>query len=90
MKKTSKLLSLLLAFVMVFAFVAPVTKAASPTEPKTNKVVLHKLLMSESELSDWDPESITEEKYDGTQTLQELANNTGKDLKEIAGVYFAF
>ncbi|WP_261313120.1 hypothetical protein [Helcococcus kunzii] len=39
MKKTSKLLSLLLAFVMVFAFVAPVTKAASPTEPKTNKVV---------------------------------------------------
>ncbi|EHR32695.1 LPXTG-domain-containing protein cell wall anchor domain [Helcococcus kunzii ATCC 51366] len=90
MKKTSKLLSLLLAFVMVFAFVAPVTKAASPTEPKTNKVVLHKLLMSESELSDWDPESITEEKYDGTQTIQELANNTGKDLKEIAGVYFAF
>ncbi|MGY3768533.1 isopeptide-forming domain-containing fimbrial protein, partial [Helcococcus kunzii] len=73
--KTKRILLLLLAFVMSFAVIAPVTKAASPTERKTNKVVLHKLLMSESELSDWDPESITEEKYDGTQTIQELANN---------------
>ena len=46
--KTKRILLLLLAFVMSFAVIAPVTKAASPTERKTNKVVLHKLLMSES------------------------------------------
>ena len=97
MKKTSKILALLLAFVMVFGAVAP-TMAAGEAQG-TTKVTLHKLLMTKDELTKWDHEGLlkgteTVKGYDGSQDLAGLnaileAQRKTK-VNEIPDVYFAW
>ena len=92
MQKTKKLLSMLLAFVMVFAVAAPVfASMAEDDEETTNSVTLHKLLMTKEELGAWDSDAIEEKGYDGTQNFDAFkALLDGKhSAKQIAGAYFA-
>lgn len=80
MQKTKKLLSMLLAFVMVFAVAAPVFAAGD----KTTTVYVHKMLMTKAQL---DAHNVNKAGYDGNQ-IQDLANFFGAGAKEIPGVYF--
>lgn len=93
MKKGKKILSLLVALVMILGAFAPTAALAASVSTDSNAVTetvtLHKLLMTPAELSAWDPASVTEDKYDGTQNTATLGQNTGKTLTEIPNVYFA-
>lgn len=94
MNKKFKFLTVLLALVMVLTTVVP-AKAGADLGDKTSKdpnavtstVTLHKLMMTEAELNNWT--QVGEEKYDGTQNLDEFAQNLGKTLTEVPNVYFA-
>ncbi|MGY3776344.1 pilin N-terminal domain-containing protein [Helcococcus sueciensis] len=57
----------------------------------TEKVTLHKLVMSKEHLSAWDSDKIQEAGYDGTQNTDQLKAllAEGHSAKEVAGVYFA-
>lgn len=94
MQKTKKILSMLLAFVMVFAVAAPVFAVGDET---TNSVTLHKILMDKTTFSDF-TEGTTGK--DGTEYIgKEITNvkdffagtDSSEDAvaKEIAGAYFA-
>lgn len=84
MSKIKKLLMNLLALVMIVGMFMPITAKAEAT--KTNTVTLHKLLMNETDLDNWNHPAA----YDGTQDLAKLqALMPGKTLKEIPNVYFA-
>lgn len=93
MKRTSKLLALLLAFVMSFAVIAPAVNAqrayAEEEEAtKTEKVTLHKLLLDEETFKNWDVKD--PKGYDGTQDLEAFQKLHGNSvLTEISNVYFA-
>lgn len=94
MNKKFKFLTVLLALAMVFTTLAPVKASREPVD-KTSKdenavtetVILHKLMMTEEELNNWT--QVGEDKYDGTQNLEEFGNNLGKALTEVPNVYFA-
>lgn len=98
MNKGKKILSLLLAMVMVFGAFAPAVYAAEE-EKITKTVTLHKLLLDNDTMNAWDSDKIqqgTEENpgYDGTQTLEQLnairaALQIGNEVKEIPNVFFA-
>lgn len=86
MKKTGKLLALLLAFVMVFGMVAPNIAAEDVTET----VTLHKLVMTDKEMEDWNSDAIQNAGYDGSQNMEKFKELLGaKNVKEIGDVYFA-
>ncbi|WP_282926873.1 pilin N-terminal domain-containing protein, partial [Helcococcus kunzii] len=91
MKRTSKLLALLLAFVMSFAVIAPAANAqrevVEEEATKTEKVTLHKLLLDKETFSKWNEKG--PEGYDGTQDLEAFQKLHGAStVTEIAGVYF--
>lgn len=101
MKKINKVLSLALAFIMMLGVAMPamasnVGDTSTATEAVTKTVTLHKLLMTKAELDAWDSADVENKGYDGTQALgtsqtpDSLSALVGKDLKEIAGVYFAW
>ncbi|MFM1581081.1 pilin N-terminal domain-containing protein [Helcococcus bovis] len=87
--KKNNIMAILLAFVMVFAFVAPVTKAE---EEKTNKVILHKILQTKTNFDNAKfpgKEGLDGTKYTGNQ-IKGIESYFGTGSKAIAGVYFAF
>lgn len=88
MQKTKKLLSMLLALVMVFAVAAPVFAAEGDT---TNSVTLHKLLMTKEELGAWDSDAIEKKGYDGSQNFDAFKAllDANHSAQQIAGAYFA-
>ena len=93
MQKTKKLLSMLLAFVMVFAVAAPVFAAGESTDPnaKTETVVLHKILQTKANLENAKfpgTEGLDGTKYDGN-AIQDLKGYFGADSEEIKDVFFA-
>ena len=79
MQKTKKLLSMLLAFVMVFAVAAPVLAAEEQIT-----VNVHKILMNKADLRAHDENK----EYDPTKGVQDLADFFGNSAKEIDKVYF--
>lgn len=91
MQKTKKLLSMLLALVMVIGVASPVFAVASVTEETTNSVTLHKLLMTKDELGAWDSKAIEKKGYNGTQNFDAFKALLDADhsAKQIAGAYFA-
>ena len=86
MKK--KILSLLTAFAMVFGIIAAPFTSASANEAKndevTEKVYVHKMLMTKKQLDDHD---VNKADYDGNQ-IENLGTFFGEGAKEIPGVYF--
>lgn len=89
MKVLKQLFVTLVAVAFVLGIITPSINAAAVEEAKTESVTLHKLLMSESDLSGWN----SPDKYDATQDFEnfkKLEGVAGKDVKEIAGVYFAW
>lgn len=88
-----KLMSLMLAFIMMLAVVAPTAQvfasAGTAEAEKTTQVTLHKLLMKD--LTNWNSKEISK-KYDGTQDFNALLNLEGADktATQISGVYFAW
>ena len=85
MQKTKKLLSMLLAFVMVFAVAAPVFAAGENEEPAKIKVNVHKILISQKALDAHD----TNKKYDPTTGITDIKDFFGDtDAREINGVFF--
>lgn len=94
MQTIKKIVSTMLAFAMMVGIFAPYASFAvdgttsKASDAVTNTVTLHKLVMTKQELIDW-PETPN---YDGTQdinSLKNLAELNGKNIKEVAGVYFA-
>ncbi|MDO5026481.1 MAG: isopeptide-forming domain-containing fimbrial protein [Tissierellia bacterium] len=94
MKSTKKILSLLLAMViMVGAILVPnVAKAEEvKAEEKTLKVTLHKLVMTKDELDAWSSDDLEKKGYNATQNLADLQKLfTDQTLREIPGAYFAW
>ncbi|WP_237036839.1 isopeptide-forming domain-containing fimbrial protein [Mediannikoviicoccus vaginalis] len=86
MQKTKKLLSMLLAFVMVLGVAAPVFAAVDEKkdEQGTKKVYVHKMLMTKAQL---DAHNVNKEGYDGNQ-IENLGTFFGEGATEIPGVYF--
>ena len=95
-------MSLFLALVMLVGVALPsVAMAEETAAKKTEKVTLHKLLMTKAELAAWDSGKVEKgtkevKGYDGTQNLDGLnailkaLDQNSKGVKEIAGVYFAW
>ena len=88
MQKTKKLLSMLLALVMVLGVAAPVFAAEGDT---TKSVTLHKLLMTKEELGAWDSDAIEKKGYNGTQNFDAFKAllDANHSAQQIAGAYFA-
>lgn len=98
-----KILSLIMALVMLVGVFSPLTafadNANEPTE-KTSKekdavtktVTLHKLMMTKDELKAWDSKKVEEDGYNGTQDLTELKKllSQGHSAKEADNVFFAW
>ena len=87
MKK--RFLSLMLVLAMMVGVFTPLI--ASAADEVTEKVTLHKLVMSKADLADWDSDKIKEAGYDGSQNTDQLKAllKEGHSAKEVAGVYFA-
>lgn len=80
----------MLAIIMLFAVIVPSVSHAVENQG-TKKVTLHKLLLTKQELADWKSDEIEKKGYNGTQDFNAFKTLVGKnDLKEIAGVYFAW
>lgn len=101
MRNTRKILSFLLAFVMLFGIVAPSVSFAAEesTDPnaKTDTVVLHKILQTADNMKAKDEEGkdvfpgtkgIDGTDYDGNQ-IGNIQDYFGTGSKPIAGVFFA-
>lgn len=86
-----KILSLIMALVMLVGVFSPLTALAAE-EKVTNKVTLHKLMMTKDELKAWDSKAIEEKGYNGTQDTTALKKflTEGHSAHEVAGVYFAW
>ncbi|WP_295147541.1 pilin N-terminal domain-containing protein [uncultured Peptoniphilus sp.] len=97
-----KIMSLIMALVMLVGVFSPLTAlaeeaandttAASDTKDEvTEKVTLHKLVMSKDDLGKWDSDKIKEAGYNATQNTDQLKALLGKghSAEEVAGVYFA-
>ncbi|MDU7114126.1 MAG: SpaA isopeptide-forming pilin-related protein [Peptoniphilus harei] len=80
-----KILSLIMALVMLVGVFSPLTAmAADEKEPTKIKVNVHKILISEAALEKHD----VNKKYDPTQKLDVKTFFGDKNAKEINGVYF--
>ncbi len=87
-----KILSLIMALVMLVGVFSPLSAlAADEKNEVTEKVTLHKLVMSKDDLKAWDSDKIQEAGYDGSQNTDQLKAllKEGHSAKEVAGVYFA-
>lgn len=95
MNNFKKYLSLLLALVMVLGVVSPAlatadvtpgetTETTETTEKETEKLTIHKILMSEAGLGAHDVEK---EGYDGNK-IEDIKDFFEGTAEEIAGVYF--
>ncbi len=93
-----KVLSMLLALVMILGTAVPVFAAEDVEDPAkdnpvakeevTEKVTLHKLLLEKEVFDKWKVDG--PEGYDGTQDLEAFKKLPGAEsAKEIKGVYFA-
>lgn len=87
-----KILSLIMALVMLVGVFSPLTALAAGDT--TNTVTLHKLVMSKDELGKWDKafsDGLEKKGYNGTQNTQQLKDllDAGHSAHEVAGVYFA-
>ncbi|MDU5417636.1 pilin N-terminal domain-containing protein [Peptoniphilus harei] len=87
-----KILSLIMALVMLVGVFSPLTALAAGDT--TNTVTLHKLVMSKDELGKWDKafsDGLEKKGYDGTQNTKQLKDllGAGHSAHEVAGVYFA-
>lgn len=91
MNKKFKFLTMLLALVMTLGAFAPFSARAEEAKETTEKVTLHKLVMSKEDLSKWDSDAIEKKGYNGTQDTDALKAllDAGHSAKEVAGVYFA-
>ncbi|WP_055078731.1 pilin N-terminal domain-containing protein [Lagierella massiliensis] len=91
MQKTKKLLSMLLALVMVLGVASPVFAAAAENEETTESVTLHKLLMTKEELGAWDSDAIEKKGYNGSQNFDAFKKllDANHSAQQIAGAYFA-
>ncbi|OXZ28897.1 cell wall anchor protein [Finegoldia magna] len=90
MKK--RFLSLIIALAMMVGVFTPLIASAADEEKTTNSVTLHKLIMDKATLDAWNYKQVEKDGYNGTQNLDQLkALNSlaGKDIKQIAGAYFA-
>lgn len=97
---TKKIVSSVLAFVMIlgiFASVLPTAKVNAAEPNGTKKVTLHKLLLEKEKLEKWDSAKVEEKGYNGTQDLNQLntilatiGNGHPDSVSEIAGVYFVW
>lgn len=85
-----KILSLIMALVMLVGVFSPLTALAA--EGTTNTVTLHKLVMNADELKNWDQDGKIKEWYDGSQDKDQLVAKLGANhsAHEVAGVYFAW
>ncbi|MDD7363304.1 MAG: isopeptide-forming domain-containing fimbrial protein [Peptoniphilus sp.] len=90
MKKVKKVLSMLLALVMVLTIVGPSVYAAQPEE-KTNSVTLHKILSKEAMENDKFPgtKGLDNTDYVGNK-IDNLKGFFGGSTKDIGKVYFAW
>ncbi|MDU5323868.1 MAG: pilin N-terminal domain-containing protein [Peptoniphilus harei] len=89
-----KIMSLIMALVMLVGVFSPLTAlAAGEKNEVTEKVTLHKLVMSKEDLAAWNSDEIQnkENGYNGTQNTDQLKAllKEGHSAKEVAGVYFA-
>lgn len=87
-----KILSLIMALVMLVGVFSPLSAlAADEKNEVTEKVTLHKLVMSKDDLKAWDSDKIQEAGYDGSQNTDQFKAllKEGHSAKEVAGVYFA-
>lgn len=88
MQKTKKLLSMLLAFVMVFAVAAPVfaTNANEPAKPgeENTTIVVHKVLMDKD---DWTKFGTEAKEHDGSK-IKDIGKYFGNSAKGANGVAF--
>lgn len=90
MRVKSKAFAVLVAlFMMVGTFASAIISApAAHAADTTSTVTVHKLIMSDQELTDWD--SNGPKGYDGSQDFNAFQGLvTGQTLKQVAGVYFA-
>lgn len=85
-----KILSLIMALVMLVGVFSPLTALAAEATT-TESVTLHKLIMTKDELSKWDSAKIEEKGYNGTQDTNQLKDllDSGHTAHEVEGVYFA-
>ena len=87
-KATNKLMSFLAAFAMVLSvLVAPFANAnaaAKTQEKETEKLTIHKILMSQDAL---DKHNVEKEGYDGNK-IKDIKDFFESGAEEIAGVYF--
>ena len=87
-KATNKLMSFLAAFAMVLSvLVAPFANAnadAETQEKETEKLTIHKILMSQDAL---DKHNVEKEGYDGNK-IKDIKDYFESGAEEIAGVYF--
>lgn len=97
-----KILSLIMALVMLVGVFSPLTALAAEDDAAndgkentknevTKTVTLHKLVMNKTDLGAWDSDKIKEKGYDATQNTDQLKAllGEGHSAKEVAGVYFA-
>jgi len=92
MNNFKKYLSLLLALVMVLGVVSPALATADvtpgetteTTEKETEKLTIHKILMSQDGL---DKHNVEKEGYDGNK-IKDIKDFFESGAEEIAGVYF--
>ncbi|WP_165496270.1 pilin N-terminal domain-containing protein [Alloscardovia theropitheci] len=91
MRVKYKALAILVAlFMMIGACASAIISmpAAHAAGEKTNTVTIHKLMMTDSELTAWNSNGPTG--YDGSQDFNAFQNLvTGQTLKQVPGVYFA-
>ncbi len=80
MKQNKRMLSLLLAIIMVFAVAMPVLAA------ETTDVIVHKILMTKDAFNDHDKDKV----YDPLVGIQDITGFFGANAKPINGVVFEF
>lgn len=89
-----KIMSLIMALVMLVGVFSPLSALAAEPEKVTKTVTLHKLVMSKEELGKWNKafsDDLEKKGYNGTQNTDQLKAllDEGHSAHEVAGVYFA-
>lgn len=90
MKKISKAFSIIFALTMLFSTFANLKNITFAVDPHKTKVIVHKILMNEQDLTNFDFEAAQRKlKYEGNAIdKNQYQNYFGNSAKEIAGVNF--